>query len=71
MEFFNRSVAVFLEIILLTSLLGCLLSGAGLLLFDLGLKPKYKRAVLLALFTAGGIGVVFFIAHLGAFYPQV
>ena len=46
-----------------------LLWGVRLVLFDLWLGPKYKNIATLLLVTVGGVVVVFFIAHLTAFYP--
>lgn len=64
-----RALAILVEVIILTGIIGCLLSGLWLTLFDLGLGVKYKRFLTVALTLAGTIVVVFFIAHLVSFYP--
>jgi hypothetical protein len=71
MEVALRSTDIFLEVILLTALLSCLLVGLWLTIFDLGLKLKYKRAITMALLATGSLLVIFFIAHLTAFYPTI
>jgi hypothetical protein len=64
-------VSIIIEVFFLTVLVACLLGGMWLTLFDLGLKPKYQRAVMMALTAVGCAAVVFFIAHLISFYPTV
>ena len=57
------------EVFFLTILMSCLLGGLWLTLFDLGLKPKYRRAVVMALVAMGCLAVAFFAVHLISFYP--
>ena len=71
MDVFLRAIAIFVEVAILTGLLGCFLVGVGLTVFDLGMKPKYKKAVFMALVVVGGIIVVFFISHLTAWYTAI
>ena len=71
MDVFLRAIAIFIEEILLAGLLACVLVGVWLTLFDLGIKPKYKKAIAMALVAIGGIVMVFFITHLTTFYPPV
>ena len=71
MDVFLRVVAIFIEELLLAGLLGCVLVGVWLTLFDLGIKPKYKKAIAMALAVAGCIVMVFFIPHLITFYPTI
>jgi hypothetical protein len=71
MDVFIRVIAVAIEVIILTALLGCLLYGVWLILFDLGLGEKYKKAIAMALVMVICIIVGFFIAHLTAFYPAI
>jgi len=58
-------------VVLLAAIMYCLLTGVRLTVFDLGLRPKYKKVVAMALVLAGCMVVVFFIAHLTAFYPTI
>ena len=71
MDVFLRTIAIFIEVIILSALLYCLLKGAWLAIFDLGLGQKYKKAVAMALVAVGVIVAVFLIAHLTAFYPII
>lgn len=71
MEVLLRAVAILVEVVILAAIIYCLLTGARLTLFDLGLGPKYKKVVTMALVVAGFIVVVFFIAHLTSFYPTI
>jgi hypothetical protein len=64
-----RNMSIIIEVFFLTVLVACLLGGAWLAIFDLGLKPKYGRAVVMVLAAAGCAAVVFFIAHVISFYP--
>ncbi len=71
MDVLLRVVAIFTEVLLLASIMCVLLSGALLTIFDLGLGSRYKKVVALLLVMVGGMVVVFFIAHLTAFYPTI
>ncbi len=71
MDVLLRTIAISIEVILLMALLYCLLSGARLTIFDLGVRPKYGKAVAMTLVAVGVILVVFFIAHLITFYPTM
>lgn len=64
-----RTVFISIEVFFLTTLMICLLGGMWLNIFDLGLKPKYRRAVMMALAAMGCAAVSFFIVHLISFYP--
>ncbi len=66
-----RGVAILFEISILALVFYCLLAGARLTIFDLGLGPKYKKMVTVALIIVGGIVVTFFIAHLTLLYPTI
>ncbi len=50
-------------------MVACLLTGLWLAGFDLGIKAKYRRAILMALVAMGGLAVTFFVVHLISFYP--
>ena len=71
MEIFLRAIAIFIEVLLLASIIYVLLTGVRLTAFDLGLGPRYKKVVAGALILAGGIVVAFFIVHLASFYPTI
>ncbi len=71
MDVLLRTIAIFIEVLILVSIIYCLLTGVWLTAFDLGLVPKYKRVVAMALMLVGCIVVVFFIAHLTSFYPTI
>ncbi len=68
-EAFLRTVAIIVELIFLTAMVTCLLGGLWLAGFDLGIKAKYRRAILMTLVAMGGLGVTFFVVHLISFYP--
>ena len=71
MDIFLRVVAIFIEVVILAAIMYVLLTGARLTIFDLGLGAKYKQAVAMVLILAGGLTVIFFIAHLTSFYPFI
>lgn len=71
MDVLLRTIAIFIEVLILAAIIYCLLTGARLTIFDLGLGSKYKKVVTMALVVAGCIVVVFFIAHLTSFYPTI
>jgi hypothetical protein len=71
MDILLRTVAIFIEVLLLAGIMLSLLLGAKLILFDLGLRPKYKKMITVALLIVGVISLVFFISHLTTFYPTV
>jgi len=64
-----RVLAVFLEVLVLTGIVFCILNGVRLILSDFGIGPKYNRIILMALVAGGFILVVFFATHLSTFYP--
>ena len=71
MDIFLRTIAIFIEVVLLVAIAYSVLSGVRLTAFDLGIKPKYNKVVTMALLIAGIIVVIFFIAHLTTFYPTI
>ena len=71
MDALFRMVAISLEVILLAALVGCLLTGLWLAVLDLGMKEKYKKALIVAFIASGSLMTVFFIAHLISFYPTL
>jgi len=66
-----RVLAVFLEVLILTSIISCILIGARLILSDFGIGTKYNKILRMALIAGGGILVVFFAIHLSVFYPSI
>jgi hypothetical protein len=71
MDILLRAVAIFVEILILAGIMLSLLLGVKLILFDLGLRPKYKKMITISLLIVGVISLVFFISHLTTFYPTV
>jgi Na+/H+ antiporter NhaA len=71
MDIFLRTVAIFIEVLLLAGIMFSMLLGVKLILVDLGLGPKYKKMITIALLAGGVISLVFFISHLTTFYPTV
>ena len=71
MDVLLRTIAIFIEVLILALVIYALLNGVRLILFDLGLGSKYGKAVAMMLVTVGCILVVFFIAHLTTFYPAL
>ena len=71
MDVLLRVVAIFIEVVILAAVMYVLFTGVRLTVFDLGLGLRYKKVVTMALVLAGVIVVVFFIAHLTSFYPNV
>ena len=64
-----RTIAIIVEVAILTALTVCLLVGGYLTFFDLGISPKVKKATIMGLAVIGVIAVTFFILHLATFYP--
>ena len=71
MDILLRAVAIIIEVVILTAIIYAVLNGVRLTAFDLGIGPKYSKAMAMVVLTVGVIIVVFFIAHLTAFYPTI
>ncbi len=71
MDIFLRSIAITVEVLILTVIAYAVLNGVRLTAFDLGIGPKYHKAIAMALLTIGALIIVFFIAHLTTFYPTI
>lgn len=71
MDILLRTIAIIIELVILAAIIYAMLNGARLAVLDLGIKPKYNKAITMALLAVGAIVVVFFIAHLTTFYPAV
>jgi len=69
MEEFLRVVAILLEVLVLAGIVYSILWGVKLLLVEFGIAEKYNRAIMMALTVVFSLLVLFFIAHLTAFYP--
>jgi hypothetical protein len=68
---FFRVIALSVEVLILMAVLFSILTGAGLLLFDIGLDLKYNRFIKWTLALVGGLVSAFFVAHLALFYPKL
>ena len=71
MDILVRTFAIIIEVVLLVAITYSVLIGVRLTAFDLGVGPKYSKAVAMMLLAIGVIIVVFFIAHLTTFYPAI
>ena len=71
MDMFLRTIAIIIEVVILAAITYSLLNGVRLTAFDLGIGPKYSKAITMALLVVGFIIVIFFIAHLASFYPAI
>ncbi|MBN1176666.1 MAG: hypothetical protein JXA51_03190 [Dehalococcoidales bacterium] len=71
MDTFLRTIAIIIEVLILAAITYAVFNGVRLTAFDLGIKPKYGKAIVLALLLVGFIVVIFFIAHLTSLYPAV
>ena len=69
MDSLLRIIAIIIELVILAAIVYAMANGARLSAFDLGIKPKYNKAITMALLAVGAIVVAFFIAHLTTFYP--
>ena len=71
MDILVRAIAIFVEMLLLAAITYAVLNGVRLTAFDLGIGPKYSKAIAMALVAMGVILVIFFVAHLTTFYPAI
>jgi len=71
MYFDLRSIAIFLEVVLLAVITYSVLYGIKLAVLDLGAGAKYNKVLTMAIVALGIIVVIFFIAHLTTFYPEI
>jgi len=71
MDTFLRTIAIIIEVLILAAITYAVFNGVRLTAFDLGIKRKYGKAVVMALLAIGFIVVIFFIAHLTSLYPAV
>jgi hypothetical protein len=66
-----RVFAVVAEVVILMALVYSLFSVVLLAAVDLGVDQKYKRYLGLVMTIIGGLALIFFFAHLIAFYPRI
>jgi hypothetical protein len=66
-----RPIAIVVEVILLMGVIYSLLLGVKLSALDFGLEEKYQRFINRVWVIIGCLALVFFVAHLVAFYPRV
>jgi len=71
MDVLVRTIAIVIEVVILAAIAYAVLNGVRLSAFDLGVKPKYSRAIAMMLLAVGFIILTFFIAHLTTFYPAI
>ncbi len=71
MDILFRTIAIVIEVLILAAISYAVLHGVRLTASDLGIGPRYGKAVVLALLAVGFIVLIFFIAHLTTFYPAV
>ena len=71
MDLLFRTIAIIIEVVILAALAYAVLNGVRLAALDLGIKSRYNKVIIMALFAAGAILVVFFTAHLTTFYPTI
>ena len=71
MDILLRTIAIVVELLILAGIAYCILKGVKLTALDLGVKPKYRRILTLLLVVVGIIVIIFFIAHLTTFYPEI
>ena len=71
MDILIRTIAIIIEVVILVLIAYAVFNGVRLAALDIGIKPKYNKALVMALCAVGAIVVVFFIAHLTTFYPTV
>lgn len=69
MDILIRTIAIIIEVALLAGIAYAILNGIRLIAFSLGIGTKYSKAIVMVLTLVGLIVVIFFIAHLTAFYP--
>ncbi|RLC93915.1 MAG: hypothetical protein DRI39_04360 [Chloroflexi bacterium] len=65
-----RAIAVFLEVLVLTGIIYCVLNGVRLAALDFGIAQRFSRPIVLFLAAVGSLLVVFFASHLSIFYPS-
>ena len=70
MENLLRPIAIIVEVIILMGVIYSLFLGVKFTALDFGLEEKYKRFICWVFMIMGCMALVFFVAHLFAFYPR-
>jgi succinate dehydrogenase/fumarate reductase cytochrome b subunit len=71
MEASLRPIAIIVELAILMAVIYSLFAGLKFAAIDFGLDQKYKTFIERVLMIIGCLALVFFIAHLIAFYPRL
>ena len=71
MDAFLRIVAIIIELLVLGAVFYHIFGGIYFMLFDIGVKQKYSKIVVLSLLVGGTLLAVFLVSHLITFYPAV
>ncbi len=71
METYLRPIAIVVELGILMAVIYSLFAGVMFTLLDLGLDLKYQKFIKLVLVIMGCLALIFFVAHLIAFYPRI
>ena len=66
-----RPIAIVVEVIVLMGVVYSLLLGVKLSALDFGLEEKYQKFIDRVWVIVGSLALVFFVAHLVAFYPRL
>ncbi len=66
-----RPIAIVVEVIVLMGVIYSLLLGVKLTALDFGLEEKYQKFIDRVWVIVAGMALVFFVAHLVAFYPRL
>lgn len=66
-----RPIAIVVEVIVLMGVIYSLLLGVKLTAVDFGLEERYLKFIDRVWVIVGGMALVFFVAHLVAFYPRL
>jgi Pyruvate/2-oxoacid:ferredoxin oxidoreductase delta subunit len=71
MDAFLRVIAVIIEVVILGAVFYFMIGGVRLILFDLGVRKQYSKAITVLLIAVGCLVTVFLISHLSTFYPSI
>ncbi len=71
MDTFIRIVAIIIEVLILGVITYSILNGVKFTALDLGIKSKYNKMLTLIFLVVGVIVIMFFLAHLTTFYPDI
>lgn len=71
MESSLRPATIVIEVIILMGVIFSLFLGVKLSALDFGVEEKYQRFINWVFMIMGCLALVFFVAHLFAFYPRI